>query len=129
VTAGRDPSLRQRLRAVLMSDPEIAPRICQLSAMFGYNQAAECSQFGWEASKGGSKGSSQGGQGPERRSGLEAVAGAADTAAVTAEEAGEAGDASQDGDSWQAEAAAVEAAADYSGDGASADGVDDSLRH
>jgi hypothetical protein len=42
ITSSKDPALRAALRGVLKADPEIAPRICQLSAIFGY-ETPECS--------------------------------------------------------------------------------------
>ncbi|PSC68661.1 hypothetical protein C2E20_7700 [Micractinium conductrix] len=42
VTSNKNPELRKRLRGVLMADSEIAPRLCQLSAMFGYDPDPEC---------------------------------------------------------------------------------------
>lgn len=39
----RHPALRRHLRGVLMGDPEIAGRLCQLSAVFGYApEVPEC---------------------------------------------------------------------------------------
>jgi hypothetical protein len=47
VTSNRDPGLRRRLRRVLMEDPEIAPRICQLASVFGYGEeVAKCAAAG-----------------------------------------------------------------------------------
>lgn len=36
----------QALRPVLMSDPRIASRLCELSALFGYNDVPECARGG-----------------------------------------------------------------------------------
>ncbi|KAL4447423.1 hypothetical protein ABPG75_004642 [Micractinium tetrahymenae] len=46
ITSSRNPELRARLRGVLLRDPEIAPRLCQLSAMFGYTSEPECAGGG-----------------------------------------------------------------------------------
>ena len=52
ITSSKDPGLRAALRGVLMAAPEIAPRICQLSAIFGYENP-ECSPSSSTAAGGG----------------------------------------------------------------------------
>lgn len=52
ITSSRNPELRARLRGVLLSDPEIAPRLCQLSTMFGYSSEPECGGQGGAAAAG-----------------------------------------------------------------------------
>ncbi|KAL4427458.1 hypothetical protein ABPG77_000747 [Micractinium sp. CCAP 211/92] len=56
ITSSKNPELRARLRGVLFSDPEIAPRLCQLSAIFGYASEPECVAQAWATADGAAAG-------------------------------------------------------------------------
>lgn len=53
----------QALRGVLTSDPEIAPRLCQLSRIFGYDSGPACSVEAPASGTASPGGSSTGGEG------------------------------------------------------------------
>lgn len=56
------PPYLQRLRPVLMSDPEIGPRLCQLADMFGYPPEPECAPAAGAAAGASGGGDKTGGQ-------------------------------------------------------------------
>ncbi|PRW60843.1 family transcriptional regulator [Chlorella sorokiniana] len=53
VTSHRNPALRAALRRVLFADPLISKQLCELSALFGYNEVPECAAAAEGAAVGG----------------------------------------------------------------------------